>query len=318
MTLEQLLAQHFDDRVTEVTSRPSLYLSSFFVTEIDVRLDDGTTVALVAKAAQWDAKSPDAQRAKPVFLWNEQRERATYESILAHVDLDSAYYFGSYVDASGIESLLLERIPGLRLWECAEFEHWREAARWLARMHARVSAETAAASRAAAHLLRYDRAFYESWMQRAEQFHGSHLAMHHLSDYHPRVVDRLLHERVAFLHGEFYSENVLVECRDERIAVRPVDWEMAAFGPALIDLAHLVAGRWSDEERADVADAYVRELAAHGRRIPAREHYLRTLDCCLIHLSVQNLGWSNTWTPPPEHAHDWLGEALRLCEKWQI
>jgi aminoglycoside/choline kinase family phosphotransferase len=155
-------------------------------------------------------------------------------------------------------------------------------------------------------------------MTRALRFHAGQPALCALAPTHSRVVNRLLDEETAFLHGEFYSENILVESGDGAMTVRPVDWEMAAFGPALMDLAHLVAGRWSDDARAHVADAYFRELQAHGHDTPQRERYLETLDCCLIHLSIQNLGWSDAWTPPPEHAHDWLGEALRLCEKWQI
>jgi hypothetical protein len=27
------------------------------------------------------------------------------------------------------------------------------------------------------------------------------------------------------------------------------------------------------------------------------------------------LGWASRWSPPPEHAQDWLGEALGLAEK---
>ena len=33
-------------------------------------------------------------------------------------------------------------------------------------------------------------------------------------------------------------------------------------------------------------------------------------------LAVQNLGWSDAWSPPPQQAHDWRGEALRLSRKW--
>ena len=82
--------------------------------------------------------------------------------------------------------------------------------------------------------------------------------------------------------------------------------------------ACLLAGRWTDGQRADAADAYYTELAGLGRPIPERERYLRTLDYCLIHLSVRNLGWSADWTPPSDRVHDWLGEALRLCEKWNL
>ena len=316
--LEQVLASHFGDRITDVSCRPSLYASSFFVNEIDIRLDDGATVELMAKAAKWEAKSPEAHRAKPAFLWNDRRERATYESILSSVDVGSARYFGSFVDATGVRYLLLERTAGIRLSECEGIEPWREAARWLARLHARVSVEKASASCAAAHLLRYDRAFYESWRHRAERFQGSRAGLSRLAATHRHVVDRLLYERTSFLHGEFYSANVLIVRRANAIDVRPIHWEMASFGPALMDLAYLLAGRWTDHERADVADAYVRELARYRVDTPRREHCLRTLDCCLIHLSVQNLGWSDAWSPPSDHTYDWLGEGLRLCERWQL
>jgi hypothetical protein len=85
-----------------------------------------------------------------------------------------------------------------------------------------------------------------------------------------------------------------------------------------MDLACLLAGRWSDQDRAGVADAYDQERAARGGALAGRENDLRTLDYCLIHLSIRNLGWSRDWSPPPDRDHDWLGEALRLCEKWHI
>jgi len=33
------------------------------------------------------------------------------------------------------------------------------------------------------------------------------------------------------------------------------------------------------------------------------------------HLALQWLGWSADWTPPPEHARDWLVEALAAAER---
>jgi aminoglycoside phosphotransferase (APT) family kinase protein len=136
---------------------------------------------------------------------------------------------------------------------------------------------------------------------------------------HSRVVDWLLNQRPAFIHGEFYPSNVLVIPRGDGAAlnVRPLDWEMAAIGPPVVDLACLVAGRWSREQRADIADAYYREVAHEGRDVPTREQYLRTLHACLLHLAVQNLGWSKEWVAPTDHAHDWLGDALKLSEEWR-
>jgi hypothetical protein len=320
--LEQTLASRGEEgrHVSGLERRPSAYRSSCALDDIDVWFDDGSTLALMAKAVDWRAMCPEAQRARPRQLWDEARERAVYESILPASGVTSARYFGSYVGQSGVRYLLLERIAGSPLWQYGDFRAWREAARWLARMRVRVGPEILAASGAAAHLLRYTRPFYDSWMRRACAFHASSTrAMHALSDSYRKVVDWLLCESASFLHGDFYSSNVVIEHAAGRpYTVRPVDWEMAAVGPPSIDLACLLAGNWTDDERAAAADAYYSELAALGHPVPDRERYRRTLDYCLIHLSVRNLGWSGDWSPPSDRVHDWLGEAFRLCEKWQL
>jgi len=307
-------------RVVSVEQRPSPYRSSFVLDDIVVRFDDGSTSALIAKAIRWDALSPEAHRAKPRFMWDQERERATYESILAPLDVGAARYCGSYESDSGVRYLLLERVAGAPLWQFGEIEAWREAARWLARLHVRVPVDVAASSAAAVHLLRYNRQFYECWMNRARTFQDAgNPVVASLADRHSSIADWLSDQAPAFLHGEFYPSNVLIERRGSTsFVVRPIDWEMAALGPPLIDLACLLAGRWSDQGRADVAEAYHQERAAEGGEVPSREDYLRTLDYCLIHLSMRNLGWSRDWSPPPDHDHDWLGEALRLCDKWHL
>src|SRR5947209_6646174 len=65
----------------------------------------------------------------------------------------------------------------------------------------------------------------------------------------PAVVERLLALPRTLIHNEFYPSNVLIERRREGVRVCPVDWEMAARGPALIDLAALTAGNWNETER---------------------------------------------------------------------
>ena len=306
--------------IAAVECRPSPYQSSCGLHEVDVWFEDGSTQALMAKAIDWEAMSPEAHRARPQWLSDQQRERVVYECLLTTADVGSAPYFGVYVGESGIRYLLLERIDGVPLWQSGNFETWTEAARWLARMTVRITPGMVTASRAAPHLLRYDRPFYEAWMQRACAFHArSNPVVETLSRPHRKVVDWLSCERQEFLHGEFYSSNVMIESRPALPdVVRPVDWEMSALGPASIDLACLLAGSWTDDQRAEVADAYYGELATLGRQVPPRERYLRTLDYALIHLSIRNLGWSIDWTPPSDRAHDWLGEALRLCEKWDL
>jgi hypothetical protein len=39
------------------------------------------------------------------------------------------------------------------------------------------------------------------------------------------------------------------------------------------------------------------------------------LNLCSLHLAVQWLGWSAHWSPPPEHAQDWVRQATRAAER---
>ncbi len=82
---------------------------------------------------------------------------------------------------------------------------------------------------------------------------------------------------------------------------------MAARGPALIDLAALTGGNWSDAERAKIVGAYLE--AVEGPM--DTENLLAALACCRLVLALRWLGWSPVWEPPPEHAQDWLDTAAR-------
>jgi len=119
---------------------------------------------------------------------------------------------------------------------------------------------------------------------------------------------------VTFIHGEYYASNILVPETAGKIRICPVDWEMAALGPGLMDLAALTAGKWRDEERDLIALAYCQAVPENEKRA-AQDEFLTDLDFCRLHLSLQWLGWSPDWKPPPEHSQDWLTEAIRLADK---
>jgi hypothetical protein len=92
--------------------------------------------------------------------------------------------------------------------------------------------------------------------------------------------------------------------------VSPLDWERTAIGPSLIDLAALVAGNWPEEGKCQMAAAYLDQLRVDGNATTSFKAMLRELNLCRLHLAVQWLGWSADWTPPEEHDHDWLAEAV--------
>ncbi len=249
----------------ELGRRPYAYGTSHRLEVVEVRLADGSFGQLLRKDLRRSELQPGALAAKPPFLHDPGRERDAYR-LLSGEDLGTPTCY-----ATGDDSLLLEKVQGVELWQVGELDAWVGAARWLARLHGRFRQ----APPIEPSLLRYDAAYL------ARPLAG-----------YERVVGILCGIPPTLIHGEFYPSNVLVA--GARIAA--VDWEMAGIGPGVLDLAALANG-WGVAERAAI-------VAGYGRLAP------HALDAAELHLSLQWLGWSEGWTPPPEHGRDWLSEAL--------
>jgi hypothetical protein len=326
--LEDVLSRYFgaERRIARLEHRPSAYRSSFNLQELEVSLEDGASLRLMLKDLSRLALMETARRVKPAFLYDPLREIETYRTILEPNHLNSATCYGAVVNSAlGRYWLFLEKVPGVALYQVGDFAIWQQAARWLADLHSHYAGKDVLECHArAAHLLIYDQDYYWLWMRRALEFLGPGRRstsksdpgrLEWLAERYTRVVERLLSLPLTLIHGEFYASNVLVHETADRTRICPVDWEMAAVGPGLIDLAALTAGAWTDEEKTALALAYRDVLQANGGWHPPPEALFTTLDCCQLHLAVRWLGWSFEWSPPPQHAQNWLNEALRLAEK---
>jgi aminoglycoside phosphotransferase len=280
----------FGQPVAALHRRPSSYRTSHPLEELDVLLEDGSQLTLIRKDLRRAELDGLAQSAKPAFLYDPRREIDAYR-LLAEHDLGTPLLYDH-----GEDWLLIERVLGVELYQVGDIETWQQAARWLAVLHGLF----AGAPPGSRHLLRYDADFYRGWAVRARRFAGGATLEAILSLY-DTVVERLCALPVTLIHGEFYASNVLVA--GGRTA--PVDWEMAAIGPGLIDLAALTTGAWSEEKRAAIASAY----GAFDEG---------ALECCHLHLALQWLGWSQEWTAPAAHAHNWLAEARRAAERLDL
>jgi len=318
--LEDVLGRHFGARrvVVRLEHRPSAYRSSFAIEELDAWLEDGTALCLLVKDVSRDALLAAARRVKPAFLHDPRREIETYRDVLAPARLGTAVCYGAVLGPpEGRAWLFLERVSGRELYQVGEFAAWQQAARWLAGLHARFAGATRGLPPTVP-LLRYDGDFYRLWLRRAREFAPAPAArrgLDRLAGRYDEVVERLLGLPLTFLHGEFYASNVLVEETADGVRVCPVDWEMAAIGPGLADLAALTAGDWTEEQRTALALAYHAALARAGDEPAPTAPFLAALDCCRLHLAVQWLGWAPGWSPPAGQRQDWLGEALRLADK---
>jgi aminoglycoside phosphotransferase (APT) family kinase protein len=300
---------------TILSRRPSGYASTFPLEELSVRMADGEVERLVFKdLSAGPTKSP--WRVKAPFLRDPMREIEAYLAVLGPHHVTAPACRGAVVDPdAGRFWLFLERIDGVPLWQLGEPEVWRRAAEWLADLHARFAGRT---QRLPRRLLRHDASYYRCWLGRTRRFvpwperlSRSERGYDWLATRYRRAARWVAAQPPTFLHGEFYPSNVLVEDATGERRVRPVDWEMAGIGPGLLDLAALASGTWSEPEREALAEAYRAALPARLR--PNAAELRAGLDRCRLLLAGQWLGWSNEWTPPPQHAHDWLATALELA-----
>lgn len=310
----RLADEHRRRRVTELERRPSPYTSSFVLEEIDAALDDGSSLALMLKHAGPGAATAQGHAAKPHFLRHPLRELLTYRDLLAPQRMGTATCYGVIVDPSRSEyALLLERVDGLPLCFVGEFETWRAAARWLGAFHT-FHAGAVSDRAPSVPLVRYDRRFYETWIERA----GAHHDLSHLVSRYSTVIERLEALPRTLLHGDFHAANILTQDSGGSIRVCPIDWELAAEGPGPIDLAALCAGQWSDAERRELARAYCDALCAGGGAAVDFDAFLETLDYCRLHAAVQWLGWTTDWTPPVQQRQDWMGVASELAARLNL
>jgi Phosphotransferase enzyme family len=296
----------------DVARRRSEYATSFPLEELDVTLEDGDELPLVWKRLEWAALDESARLAKPAFLHDPLREPAAYASLLSPHGIGPRY-FGSAIEPEAERYwLFLERVQGRELYQVGEIEMWRATAAWLAETHRALAGEVESGA-PPARLIECDEAYYRRWLERAVEFAAlagdpeRSRGLDWLAERYDPVVEALLDLPQTVIHGELYASNVLVGGEASAPRICPVDWEMAARGPGLLDLAALVSGGWREEERAAIVSAY--------RSVAGDAFSAERLDLARLHLCVQWLGWAPpSWVPPEGQRHDWLGEALALAE----
>jgi Ser/Thr protein kinase RdoA (MazF antagonist) len=316
--LELALAEAGSAPPRLIRRRASDYRTSFPLEELELTLEDGAELRLAFKRLEWDALTAEARLAKPEFLHDPLREPAVYATLLAPAALGAPRYYGSLAEPeAGRHWLFVEWVEGRELYQVGERELWEAAAAWLGTMHRRLG-EGLDPERGA-RLLDYDLAYYRRWIDRARSFAGAPgqpparlRSIEWLAPRYEAASEELLALPRTIIHGEFYASNVLVAGDPAAPRVAPVDWELAATAPGAIDLAALVSGGWSEEDRGAIAAAY---RTTAGPFSPSA----RELDLARLHLAVQWLGWAEpSWTPPPQQRQDWLGEALSLAEELEL
>jgi len=289
--------------VVSVAGRPSSYATSHPLTELEVAFRGGDRLELVVKELGARALTQDALRAKACFLYDPQRELEVYRDVLAGAELGTATLH-VLVEDEGRRLLAIERVRGRPLTEVGELATWCAVAAWLAVAHRRLAAARTP------RLVQWTAELVGRWWERATLVEPDPVVAS-VAERSSDLAARLLLAPIGLLHGELFASNVIV---GDGGRVCPVDWELAGVGPQLFDLAALVAGRWPDADRRAIALAYRSEMDDP----PAEDAFLEQLDLCRLQVAGQLLAANASWTPPTEHAHDWLSDVHALAPRLQL
>ena len=212
-------------------------------------------------------------------------EIATYRHILAQSNKFHPKFYGGYADSeTGQYWLFLEYLDGgLRVGKLNDPVAMGKTARWIARFH--VTSQRLLGNEHVRFLKRYDKEYYLGWVSRTVDFAGtSYRKSRWLRGFCERAeefLSPLLHSVPAIIHGEYYQHNILYH----QGRVCPIDWESAAVGEGLIDLACLTDG-WERKIAEVCTTTYVRTRWPEG----APAGFEKVLKAARLYMTVRWLG----------------------------
>jgi hypothetical protein len=280
--------------------------TSYHVSVLTVRLSTAEVFRLFVKDFSFSRLPKDGLRPRA------ERELCVYRDLLAEAGLGTARYYGpASPEAEERRVLVLELVKGERVRDCA-LEGWVAAARWLGQMQA-YFAQHPARWQACGMLLRHDADFF--WARAEGAVRAVSQAAPWLADRLVKIVDGygpfveiMTSQPRVLVHGSYRPQNILVDPAAGRVC--PVDWELAAVGAPLYDLAFISDG-FQPPERDRLWHAY---LEAGGAYRPARgwEGMRYVIDCFRLHKVLKSLSEAHEKSFPEATIARLVGQAEGL------
>lgn len=285
--LRRLLADQppADLPVAILARRPNEYTSSSQSEVVTVSTAAGGRRELLLKHARPLHDQP------PICRHGIEYCGEVYRQVVARMPLPRLVAYGLIEPStSGGACLVMEHLSAaLRVGEAPEVSGILAAAEWCGEFHR--WGEARHDDPLLAFLVRYDAGSYTAWLPRLERLcEQAALQPSWLTELMataPMVLERLASEPVTLIHGELSPQNVLWH----NGMIVPIDWESAAFGPGVIDLAALLFG-WPAETIERCLDAY---WVARCRPRPAG--FAAVWDAAILYTGLR-------WVPQPANATD--------------
>jgi hypothetical protein len=299
-------------RVVQLSRSPSRAATSYHSEVVSVRLADGAEMRFFLK------DYGDSRRPRPAPAQRRERELGVYRHLIGNGEIGTARYCGAVWDeGAALHWLLLEFVAGMELRRM-ELRFWIDAARWLGRLQGRFAGSPALAA-AMPLLRRHDAHFFAAEAERARRSVSRYSpALAHrlevlLERYEPSI-DLIAGDGQTLVHGHYEAANILVVAGDAGGSVRicPVDWELAALGSRLFDLASLCDG-FQPPALHRIWDAYAEAAAEVGLPTPPRDRVRHLVDCFRLFRVVAWLASAAEKRYPPAGVESLLARGEMLA-----
>jgi aminoglycoside phosphotransferase (APT) family kinase protein len=309
--LEEIVAERFgsDACIAGIERARFPHLGSYDCDSVTVELAGGGRLALFLKDFGFSRLSKDDRELRRV------RELRVYRDLLAHADLGTPRYYGSLWDESRARFwLILERVDGAVV-EHVDVERGAPAAAWLARLQGHFLRHVDLGPYD--FLIHHDARFFRAKADAARRdvarlAPASSPRLAGVLERHERAIERMLGQPRTLVHGGYIPWHVLVDARREPARVCAVDWELAALGSTLYDLALFTDGVEAPV-RERVEQAYRDAAAEHGVPVPDAPEMRRVLDCFRLHRVLDWLSRSVEKEFPERKVAKLVAQAERLA-----
>lgn len=296
--LIRIMEDVFHERspVMRIHSRLSDYSSSFASYIISVQVAGNPEHTIFMK----DLSDYFSDFRRPVHQLQGRRntELLVYREVLGNAGLGTAKYYGSVWDESEKRFwLFLEFVDGRPLKQSG-FEHWLDAVRWLVCLYD-YSLQNARLLERCTFLPRHDHHFFHGTAEAAYLAVSRYSAgladrlAPILSGYAP-LVQAVVSQPPVLVHGSYSREQILLDHRTQPPRICPVDWETAALGANLFDLAYLADG-FTSPQLDEIIEIYRDQAGEYGIPIPVRDEMVRLLNCYSLHRTMRWLRSAGDW-----------------------
>ena len=280
--IERIVYDKFGNRssIENVKRTRFIYIGSYDCDILTVQLTNGEKFSLFLKDFRFSQRSKDNREQR------RERELRIYRDLFTRIDLGMPKYYGSIWDESrGRFWLLLELVDGTIIKD-HNIEQGVIAAGWLGRMQGFFFQHSEYLNKCD-FLIRHNAGFFKSKAKFAVKnvksiapFLAPKLAR--IVERFDPLIDVMVAQPNTLVHGAYIPWHILLDMSCKPVRVCPVDWELAALGSPLYDLAIFTDGV-DPKTRDCLWDAYRRSASQHNITVPGKGQMRNIIDCFRLH-----------------------------------